>query len=196
MYCIYSCQKDENILTVSSSITNDGVLSGKILDFVPSSIDSVKALDFSFVGKGKVASTGDFSIGLAVPVLTKLAKLSGVVVSDSIAMTGTVSIFSFLNIKNNGVLYKCNYAIDTLNKAGMSISVFIYSDRPVRLTGTHTETHTSDNNTQTSNYTVFYNVMMKKGWNELVYKVISYKRTTNSETMSESLTNNITGDLQ
>jgi hypothetical protein len=191
-----SCQKDENLTISKSSITNGGVLNGKIVNYVINSIDSVKAWNNFFVGTGKVASTGDFSIGLTVPILLKLGTLSGVTISDSTAMTGTVSIFSFLNFYNNGVLSKCNYTADSLNKAGISNSVFIYSDRVVRINGTHTETFTLDNNTQTSNYNVYYNVMIKKGWNELVYKVISNIQTTNSETISGSLTNTITDDLQ
>jgi hypothetical protein len=195
-FAFFSCQRDVNLSVSNSSITNEGVLSGKIINFTPNSIDTVKAWENYFVGTGKVTSAGDFSIKLSVPILFKVGTLSGVTLSDSTAKLGIVSIYSFLNLFTNGVLSKCNYTVDSLNKAGISSSIFLYSDKTLTIKGTHKETVSSVSNTQTANYTVIYDVMIKKGWNELVEKVISNIQTTNSKTLSESLTNVITDDLQ
>lgn len=192
----FSCQKDETLTKGSSSITSEGVLSGKIVNFIPNSIDTVKAWENYSIGTGEVTSTGDFSIRLMVPVLYKLGTFSGVTVSDTTAMTGTLSVYSFLNLYTNGVLNKCNYTTDSLNKTGMASSIFLYSDKVVTIKGTHKETVTSVSNTHTSNFTVIYDVIIKKGWNELVYRVTSNIQTKNNNTMSESLTNAITDDLE
>jgi hypothetical protein len=60
--------------------------------------------------------------------------------------------------------------------------------------GTNVYLYTTSN--QTMSYTTSYNVTFKRGWNEVVCKIISYSSTLESETMSEAYTNNITSDLQ
>lgn len=193
----FSCQKDENLSTGSSSITNAGVLSGTIVNYTPNSIDSVRVWDTeNYIGMNKASMTGDFSIDLAVPHLSKFGAMKGVFVSDTTAMTGTVSIYSYLNNNSNGVLLKCNYTTDSFNIVGMAYSFFIYSDKNLTIKGTLVNKYAWDSGTKTSSFTYIYNVNIKKGWNELVIKLNSFTSSQYSLTRSESITNTITSDLQ
>lgn len=190
----FSCNKDENLSTGASSITSDGVLSGKIVDFVPNSIDSVKVLGSGNIGARKVLSSGDFTIGLSVPQLSRSGNLSGVTLSDINAMTGSVSINTYLNNNFNGSIRKCNFDSLYINKAGMSYSMFVYSDRDFTMKGTHIETGIRVDRTE--KFTANYQVALKKGWNELVTKVDLYTLTSNSLIQTQTVTNIITPDLQ
>jgi len=192
----FGCNNDENQPGGASSITNDGVLSGKIVDYVPNPIDSVMALGESFKEKwsGSIVSTGDFSVRITVPELSKFGTMSGLTVSDSTAMTGTIYVYVYRNKRLTGVLKKSNYDTDTISKAGMSYSSFVYSDRAFTVKGTHLFTNKSDNMTYTNNDT--YQITLKKGWNELVYRINNYTITTNSISSSTTLSNTIPSDLQ
>ncbi len=189
----FSCQKDD-VSTGNSSITSDGVISGKIVNYVANSLDSVKARNTNYVGSGLVLSTGEFTIHLTIPELSKIGSLSGVAISDTTVMGGAVAIRAYLNNSIQGDLQRCNYANDSLNKAGLSYSSFIYTDKPLTLKGTHIETYTGGGYTENS--TNFYDVTFKKGWNEVVFKITAYSSTTNSLTESVSMTNIIPSDLQ
>jgi hypothetical protein len=188
----YSCQKDD-LSKVSSSITNDGVISGKIVNYVPNSIDSV-ITSYTPVTSSKVSSSGEFSIRLNVPQLSKEGTLSGVTVSDTTAMGGSTNIYSCLNSTLNGDLLKSNFDPNESIKAGMAYSEFFYTDRSFTMKGTNVYLYTTSN--QTMSYTTAYDVTFKRGWNEVVCKIISYSTTMVSETKSETYTNNITPDLQ
>ena len=130
-----SCQKDVNLSTGNSSITIDGVISGKIVNYIPNSIDSVKAYYTDNVGTCKVSTTGEFSIRLTVPQLDKINLLSGVRVSDTTALGASVNINSYLNNNYAGGLKKCNYYTNDSIKAGMTYSVFTYVDRAFAMKG-------------------------------------------------------------
>lgn len=192
----FSCQKngDEKLPTDNSSISIDGVLSGKIVNYVANSIDSVKARNTDYVGTSKVLSTGYFSIGLTLPQLEKIGSLSGVMISDTTALGGSATITSYLNSYENGEVIKCNYANDSINKPGMAYSSFVYTDRAFTMKGTHEETYMEGDISETSS--TVYNVTFKKGWNEVVTKITSYSSTSNNLTSSVSMTNVITSDLQ
>jgi hypothetical protein len=195
----FSCQKDENLSTGSSSITNDGVISGKIVNYVPNSMDSVIAmfngLTIFATGTGTVSTTGDFSMRLSVPQLIKVATLSGVTVSDTASIGRSAIIFSSFNSSLNGTLLKCNYANGDEYKAGRAHSMFVYTDRSFTMKGTNVDSSTSNGLVWNTTTTV-YDVTFKKGWNEVVCKNISYSSTLEGETMSEAYSNNITSDLQ
>ena len=134
----FSCQKDD-LSTGSSSITSNGILSGKIVNYVPNSIDSLKAMSYDFVGLGKVSTTGDFYIRLTIPRLSKVGKMSGITVSDTTAMIGIVDIESYLNSNYIGVLFKCNYSSDSINNNMTKSSIFTYSDKEFTEKGTHVD---------------------------------------------------------
>ncbi len=190
----FSCQKDD-LSTGSSSVTSGGSLSGKIVNYVPNSIDSLSAVMIHPVGSGKVSPKGEFSIGLTVMQLIWERKLSGVIMSDTTAFVAPVqNINSFLNSNPNGELIKCNYTNDTISKVGMAYSTYIYLNKPLTMNGTHVETTTDGVKTETSS--TFYNVAFTIGWNEVVTKITAYSSTSTGETLSVSLTNNITSDLQ
>jgi hypothetical protein len=188
----FSCQKDD-LSTNRSSVTSDGLLRGKIVNFVPNSIDSVSALIEYLVGSGKVSTTGDFSIGLKVPELGQIEAEKGVTISDPNARIGsTVTFYSYLNNNLAGALKKCNYTNDSIIVTGMAYSYFIYSDRTFTMKGTTVKTHMYQNTTQT----YVFNITLNKGWNELVREITSHTSTVNSPTESISVTNNITSDIQ
>jgi len=186
-----SCHKDD-LSTRSSSITSDGLLTGKIVNYVPNSIDSLSAYYTNDVGSSKVSTNGDFSIRLNVPQLEKINLLSGVTVSDTTAMGASVNINAYLKNIDVGGLKKCNYITTDSIKAGMSYSMFFYVDKTFSVKGTHVEI----NGFNTRKLTVVYDVTFKKGWNELVYKITSYSSTGLNETTSAIYTNIITSDLQ
>lgn len=190
----FSCQKDEITPSVASSITSSGTLSGIISGYVPNTVDSVKAEVESLIGTSKVTSTGGFSIGLSIPELTMMHSLSGVAVSDTTAMTGTLSVGCF----KNGILYsdlsKSSCSVDSLIIPGMSESLFVYSDRDFTVKGSHTDIYTQGDFSITGIRT--YQVTFKKGWNELVSKTNSYSITTNNITEAVTLSNAITSDLK
>jgi hypothetical protein len=189
----FSCKDD--LSTGNSSVTSGGSLTGKIVNYVPNSIDSLSAVMIHPVGSGKVSTKGDFSIGLTVMQLIWERKLSGVIMSDTTAMVAPVqNINSFLNSNPTGELIKCNYTNNSVTKVGMAYSTFIYINKSLTMNGTHVDTTTDGVKTET--YNTFYNMTFTIGWNEVVTKITAYSSTSNCETLSVSLTNNITSDLQ
>jgi len=190
----FSCQKEEKLPVNLTSVTNSGILSGTIVDYEAGSVDSVKSLDSTILGRSGVSSSGYFTMELIIPPLLKMGVLSGVQVSDTMAMTGSFYINSFKGINATGELKKCNFATDTLNKPGMSYALFVYSDRAFTMNGMRNQTSTWGN--KTYSYDNNYDLAINKGWNELIVKLISYNETTTSLRSSVILTNTITADLQ
>jgi len=192
-----SCQKDENLSANNSSITSDGLLKGKIVNYIPNSIDSLNAIIYYIAGTGKVSTTGNFSISLIVPMLEMINVKKGLTVSDTNAMVGLGSVVfcSYLNNSYTGVLKKCNYTDDSAGITGMAYSYFVYSDRTFTIKGTYVNTYLYKNTINTTQ-SYDFNVTLNKGWNELVRKLISCTSTVNSTTELISVTNNITPDLQ
>ena len=188
------CQKDEELPVVLTSITTGGIFNGTIMEYVAGSVDSVQSLNTTILGSSVVSSLGKFSMKLIVPPLSVMGTLSGVLVSDSTAMTGSFYMNSFKGQSVTGELKKCNFATDTLNKPGMSYALFVYSDRAFTMNGMRNQTSTWGN--KTYSYDNNYDVAINKGWNELIVKLISYNETTTSLRSSVILTNTITADLQ
>ena len=192
----FSCQKNENGLNSNSSITSNGILAGTILKYTPSLCDSVKAIQGMLIGKGPVSIDGKFSIVLSTPTLTEIGNLSGIVTSDSTAMVGSIiTIYTFKGGNFNGQLTKSSLVKDSLTAEGFSYAVFMYSDRDFTLKGTHKES----NQDLSRNYSIInseMNIIVKKGWNELISSIKLSAKTSTSETMTFSLTNSISSDLQ
>ena len=193
----YGCQNDLSS-GVNSSITSDGVFSGTIVND-SNRIDSIKVYSDIIIGKGAVSSVGKFSVALTTPVLRKIGSApSGVIVSDTTAMV--VSVYDLEAYKggiNTGYIYKSNSITSSLSstvKAGVSSSMLMYSDRTFTIKGQ--EVHSSTYNGITSNQKANYSVTLKKGWNELVAKIDSYSKTSTTETTVETLSNEVTTDLQ
>jgi len=190
-----SCQKDEVAPSVASSITSSGTLSGTISGYAPNTVDSVKAKVYvSLIGTCKVSSTGEFSVGLSIPELYMIHSLSGVNVSDTTAMTGTLAVACF----KKGVFYselsKSSCSQDSLVMPGMSASSFVYSDRDLTLKGVHSDTYTSDGFSWSDVRT--YQITLKKGWNELIDKTNSYSISTTSVVYTHTISNTVTSNLK
>jgi len=191
----YSCQRND-VTIGSSSITSDGIVSGTIVND-SNRIDSVKAYYVNLIGKSVVSSDGKFSIVLSTPVLYKIGTFPiGVVVSDTTAMTESVSVF---DVDKGGVyigyIGKSNYGINDIVKIGRSTSIFLYSDRGFTIKGTYIQTNTSSTGI-IQTLKMNYNIIFKKGWNEVVLKLDSYSTTSTTSTAVETYSNTVTSDLQ
>jgi len=199
----YGCQKDDVSPGMISSVTSDGVFSGTIVND-SNRIDSIKAYGSSdniiggstiYLGNCAVLANGKFSVALTNPVLRKIVAFpSGVVVSDTTAMIGSMFVFEAFGGTYTGTLYKANYSLDDSTKAGNSESEFIYSDRAFTKKGTGIYAYTIYG--VTSNFKLNYNLTFKKGWNEIVRRVDSYSHTSTTSTTEETYSNTITSDLQ
>jgi len=179
---------------VLTSITTGGVFNGTIVEYVAGSVDSVKSCNTTILGSSWVSELGKFSMKLIVPPLSLMGTLSGVLVSDSTAMTGSFYMNSFKGQSVTGELKKCNFVTDTLNQPGMSYALFLYSDRAFTMNGMHNQTSVWGGITYSSDYN--YDVVINKGWNELIVTLISYNKTSTGLRISENMTNVITPDLQ
>ena len=190
----YSCKNDENVSTVNSSITNNGTLSGIILNYKSGKIDSVKAVGSYLIGKSELSSVGKFSIDLSIPQVSRVGTADGYVVSDSSAMIGYLHVDTYHGGELNGGLYKCNFSRDSITKAGESNCYFLYSDRTFTLKGSHTYTQSNESLTYVT--TLTYNVIIKKGFNELDARIDSYIVTPSGITSSKSMSNVISSEDQ
>jgi len=195
-YVILSgCQKDQNLLTGNNSLTVNGTMSGSILNYVPGSVDSIKALCPDLIGENGISSIGQFTIDLSTPeLLVTTGSMNGLLVSDTAAMTGSVYLCTYRGGMFSGLLNKSNLPMDSLNKAGISYSMFTYSDRYFTIKGTRTTTDLFNDSQLIT--TAKYDVIIKKGWNELVVKINSSSSTSCTTTISETVSNIITSDLQ
>ena len=202
-FVFFSCKNDD-VTLVNSSISNSGAISGKISNWSVGSLvfDSVAAFSWGEglveLGISEVTTDGIFSINLINPPLYKMGRVSGIVINDTTAMTGSVVVFQTLkNGSEMGEVIKCNYSnSDSLNKVGMSYSQFVYSDRVLILKGTHTETDVNNWSDFTYVQSTVCDVKLNKGWNEIVDKLVAYSVTSKAETKTISLTNVITDDLK
>jgi len=197
----YSCQKSDVSLGVSS-INSDGVFSGTIvndsnrIDSIKVYSDSLMVISAVSLGKSTVSSSGEFSLILSNPVLHKIGTgPNGVVVSDITAMVGNV--FKLEANKGGirtGTIKKSNFSIRNSMIAGGSESQFMYSDRAFTIKGTEILVDTS--NDYTYNFKINYNIIFKKGWNEIVLNVDSNSDNTSSKTAVETYSNAVTSDMQ
>ena len=195
---LFSCNKTEVSVSEKSSITNDGIFSGKIVNYSSTAIDSIKSVkssNSSLLDKSKVTTDGKFSMSLSTPILRKIGSKKGIIISDTTALIGNLEeLYTYKNGSRTGVIRKCNFTTDSVNSAGMSNSAFIYADRAITVKGTELYSYTFGDYSENS--TLNYNITLKKGWNELVVKIDAFSQTTTSVTSTNSATNIITSDLQ
>ena len=201
----YGCQKSDVLLGVSSSINSDGAFSGTIVndsnrvDFIKAYdriLDSYNVFEDSLIlGKSAVSSSGKFSIVLTKPVLSKMGTSpSGVVVSDTTAMVGSMAGFdAYKGGIKTGFINKRSYKLIDTTKVVISESQLMYSDRFFTIKGT--EIYKYIYNGITSNDTSNYNITFKKGWNEITY-VEFYSKTSTTVTIIETNSNTVTSDMQ
>lgn len=211
---IVSCEKDDEPSTSSnenSSLSNN-VLSGKIDLFTNGSTNGVKALlyqneDTTRMGYSAITSDGSFSFTLSTPTTSDLENFAQHNLSES--FTGTVSdanaltsqstlgFWTYLNGSFSGDMIKTNFSIlNNRHKKGSSWSIFIYCDREVTVSGKKTNMY-DEGTTYSTTLTANYNFTIKKGWNELVTKVINFSESSTGSDVEEiSLSNTITSDLK
>ncbi len=204
-----SCGGDEDEPSANATSLSNSVLSGKVESF-DGSVSQVKALAYTSdaedtyinVGEGAISSTGSFSINLVAPGNAGLCKIgmdSSFVgtISDTTALISKESLVfaAYSGTSVNGALIKSNFtSTDLTENQGAAYSIFVYSDKDVKVSG---KSSISENiSGYQLNYTENYNFTLKKGWNELVYKVSKVSYTTTTVTEELSLTNTISSDLK
>lgn len=197
-----SCDKTEETVVANSS-SNNGVLSGKIVDFVPTAFDSIAFVVYDnntetikTLGKSKISSLGEFSWFMINPTISleKIGSIEGVAVSDSNALTTSLHINTYKSGVETGNIQKCNYILED-DIIGASNSGFIYSDRAITIKGTEVDNGTNSSGFSYADSTTF-NLSLKKGWNEFSSTVLTFTSTANSEKSSRIVSNNIGSDLQ
>jgi len=205
----YSCEKNEVPQVTNSSITSDGVLSGTIVDSTGVAIDSIDAETYDnsqeyptilFIGRSGVANNNKFSMSLSIPNLS-LGRIGsgfgGVTISDTTALGNSITnIYLYKGRNQVGQLIKCNYTSVSLRKLGMTYSRFTYVDRVTTIKGAHTQLGRYGIYGYVDTLKYVYNVTLKKGWNEMVYKIEKMENTKMGVTTTRSVTNDIPSDLQ
>ena len=184
----YSCGKDE-VSSASSSITSAGVISGTISNYGVSPVDSIH-----FNGSKAIVSTdGKFSYTLSIPKsadLDEIGETAGLKISDVKALiSDPVDIVAYHN-DQNGELLKTNITENMTSFEGLSFSLFLYCDRDITITGT------GSNKGEVMEFTgtMTFDLKLKKGWNEMVFKIEKFSLNTNDVTMRVSTT--IPSDLK
>jgi len=171
--CIFitGCEKVDVAEKGKSSITSDGILSGEIVSYSSSEIDSLKAFERNksiVLGKGEVSTNGHFSINLSTPTLTKVSTGydPALKYSDLTASVGALdSIFAYKNNKIVGYLVRNNYTNNSRDSIGLADIHFLYSDKANTLKGENQLFRPVDSGGYdiTSNFDLTFN----KGWTEV-----------------------------
>lgn len=191
---LFACDDQELSTDTLSSIEKGSKLSGKIVNIESGDIDSVAIIcqngDWggSYVlTRSAVSASGEFTMSLPIPSdLERIGEIfsggfSGTI-SDELAslFQGVGSeITAYKNKVEVGTVVKCNYLnLNNSSNINAAMSGFIYCDREVYVKGID------------SQYGVYYDFKMQKGWNELVKKKIS------NPDYSISLSNTVTSDLK
>ena len=133
----YSCGKDE-VSSTSSSITSAGVISGTISNYGVSHVDSIH-----FNGSNALVSTdGTFSKTLSIPRSTDLYEIgltAGLKISDVKALISNPVVIVAYHNGRGGELLKTNITENMTSPEGASLSMFLYCDRDITITGTGSE---------------------------------------------------------
>ncbi|MFM2290862.1 MAG: hypothetical protein RIS29_675, partial [Bacteroidota bacterium] len=142
----------------------------------------------------KTAANGQFSINLTkIPQLSAYGSIKGIAVSDSNAQVGKCDLESYKGQTQNGNYVRCNYATMAGMSVSMSYSEFIYSDRVLTVKGTISQSNKQENVTYTQS--AVYDLSLKKGWNEIVYKY-EISATPTSITATTTNTSTIPNDFK
>ncbi|HEY5508241.1 MAG TPA: hypothetical protein VIK29_06175 [Paludibacter sp.] len=190
----YSCGKDEvsSASSASSSITSAGVISGTISNYGTTKVDSIH-----FNGSNAIVSTGGkFSSTIAIPKSADLhifPVLPGVKISDVNALVSELEIVCYHN-SQDGKLYKTNMTENMTPFDGAALSVFVYCDRDVVITGSFSGDAAEIVQAVRLSGMVTLDLKLKKGWNEMVGTIEKVSLTTGDVTMKVS--NTIPSDLK
>lgn len=179
-----SCNPDE--------LTTGGTLNGTISDYVTGSIDSLKSCannkTDSVIGKTAVLSNGKFTLIMGIPTGSKVQKLTGVVVSDSTALIGTGQIYAYKNHLPIGSVTKCNFihSLTATPTVGDGYVMLVYSTKTCSLKGSLVK------DTLTTNY----DMNLKSGWNQVLYKLTEYTISSSSKKQTYTYSTSIPSDLK
>jgi hypothetical protein len=188
---LYSCGKDE-VSSTSSSITSAGMISGTISNYGVSPVDSLH-----FNGSKAIVSTvGKFSSTIAIPKSADLHIFPappGVKISDVNALVSELEIVCYHN-SQDGELLKTNMTENMTPFEGAALSVFIYCDRDVLITGSFSGDAAEIVEGIDLSGMITFDLKFKKGWNEVVLTVEKLSLNTNDVTMRVSTT--IPSDLK
>lgn len=221
-----SCERDDNSNKVSNySITSDGKLSGAIVSKL-SPIDSLFCYTSIYdsiyprpIASSFVDSKGNFSMQLNMPlnILNELSPIDGVVISDKSTLYNVVNLEYSSNGKLSPLIHSNMDSVPTLQIGsfregftyiaknptindstfiGYSQSVFIFVDRDVSLKGLSKGSwgdcfyHISIGVTKT------FNLNLKRGWNEIVYRINKYNYSNKNLCIEGELTNTIVPDMK
>ena len=175
----------------NADVTLDGTLHGTIDGYSSTSFNNVKFIDLqgstgTVLGSCTPQSTGKFSMTLSVPSLSQLAanEQSGITVSDKTAQVGLGGVLgAYKDASHVGYLIKTNLSSfsGSMTEMNGSLALFMYSDRNVTVKGSYTLGTT----------TATYDLNLKKGWNE-----VNFKMNATSSTITETITGTIPTDLK
>jgi len=173
----------------NADVSLDGTLQGTIDNYSTSSFNIVKCIDLgssneSVLGSCTPASSGKFSMTLSIPKLNSMGnEPTGVTVSDKNAQIGTGGILlAYKDANVVGYVIKTDISsfdgsIDEING---NLVLFMYADRSVTIKGSET----SGSSTET------YDLKLKKGWNEINFKV-SATSSKSSISISSTVPSNL-----
>lgn len=156
-------------------------MSGTLADYTTGTVDSLKCFSNNndLIGSCAVSTDGKFSITLTTPVGNKIGKINNVIVSDTNAIVSTPTYTKgYKNGIQKGVLYKSNITTSSNVGTGSVIIVFCYSDRDLTIKGT--------NNVSTTK-SIIWDVVLKKGWNEITMQAQSTESLVYSTTIPTDL---------
>jgi len=194
---ITGCSKDDDVATVASGAFTasgdvndiiDGANSGNV-DSLYFMIESAIDYDDLVVGKAKVQN-GAFSVKLDSIqrkhlFKVKLSELMGDdgLVSSNMSISDTTAymteedgliIEAYKSNKSVGSIYRTNYTLSQVNDEqllkGFAYGNYIYCNKGFTIKGTSKYTERTGNTTWETHYNT-YDMVLRKGWNEIVYQI-------------------------
>lgn len=167
MLLSYSCSKEDDNSNMkdspNSSITKDGVLSGKIENYTSETLDDVilRFNDYMSSENGSISTSGNFSIKLKEPDKSELQKITVQFAGSSINNENALISDEgyLLGVKNKisiGGIYCMNDIYYNAYKSGETATgaidiIYFYSNTAVTVKGTNTD------------------IEFKTGWNEVAH---------------------------
>jgi hypothetical protein len=188
---------DPSVETSDQSVTTTGTISGTIENYVSGEINNIECHDGSnggISGKSTISSKGKFSMTLSIDNMNldtwSREKIpAGVTVSDPNALYGAIYLGAYKDATELGTVEKSNSQVeqgDEPNDLGDAFSKFVYSNKLVTIKGTNSDDDLYN-----------YNFTLKKGWNEIVFKVTAQSTNSSGNVVRTiSITNDIPSDLK
>ena len=169
---LFSCSSNEDILL-------NGSINGTIYNYNSGVFDEIKCIDNhtgNILGHCTPTADGKFKLKLSTPnTLSYNFRVygTGLAISDTTSKYVQADLVIYKNNNEIGIIINCNItSFTTMNFSdlyvGKAYTIIIYSDKNCNIKG--------------SNNSVYYDMTLKKGWNEVAWERI------NSSTMSDTST--------